>query len=188
MLTHVCVCVCIGNQESHFPQQIFPGDWGSRCAVITNMICACTKHCCTWLICCTACLCRDSFVCFCCIITRRITERQAGEQVHRCKKRWWVLFWKHRCCLSLCSHTVWFSLDGSRHVVFVSARLPSCIAAVSFSFFCCWHDYFVEERLKATVVHRLPILKSQKQSNYNWLIIFSQPNAPFNTVIWMLLK
>lgn len=34
----------------------------------------------------------------------------------------------------------------------------------------------------------LPVLKSPKQSNYNWLIIFSEPNTPFNTVIWTLLS
>lgn len=32
-------CVCIGNVESHLPEQIFPGDWWSQCAVIMNMIC-----------------------------------------------------------------------------------------------------------------------------------------------------
>lgn len=67
----VCVCmhVCIGNQESHLPQQLFPGEVGSRCTMIRNMICACAERCCTWLICCTACLCGDSFVWFCCVVT-----------------------------------------------------------------------------------------------------------------------
>lgn len=140
-----CACVCIGNQESHLPQQIFPGDWWSQCAVITNMICACTEHCCTWLICCTTCLCRDSFVCFCCIITCWIAERQAGEQVHRCRKRWW----KHRCCFSLCSlltHLACCFLwtESACYVYFV--RRASCITAMS----CCWHGYFYrEERLEA---------------------------------------
>ena len=58
----VCVCVCIGNQESHLPQQIFPGDRWSQCTVITNMICACTELCCTWLICCATCL-RVGLIC-----------------------------------------------------------------------------------------------------------------------------
>ena len=58
----VYVCVCIGNQESHLPQQIFPGDRWSQCTVITNMICACTELCCTWLICCATCL-RVGLIC-----------------------------------------------------------------------------------------------------------------------------
>lgn len=85
----VCVCmhVCIGNQESHLPQQIFPGDGGSQCTMIRNMICACTEHCCTWLICCTTCLCGDSFVCFCCIVRCWIVEASWGASAPMQDKR-----------------------------------------------------------------------------------------------------
>lgn len=31
-------------------------------------------------------------------------------------------------------------------------------------------------------------LNTEKQNNYNWLIMFSEPNTPFNTVIWTLQK
>lgn len=46
--------------------------------MITDMICACTEHCYTRLICCTACSCRDSFVCFFCIVRCQIVHEQAG--------------------------------------------------------------------------------------------------------------
>lgn len=94
-------CVCIGNQESHLPQQISPGDCWSRCAVITSMICTCRRHRCTWLICCATSLCRDSFVCFCCVMTRWIVARseQGSEFTDAGGDDG---FWKHRCCFSPC--------------------------------------------------------------------------------------
>lgn len=138
----VCVCarVCVGNQESHLPQQIFPGDWWSRCTVITNMICSCSEHCCTWLICCTTCLCRDSFVCFCCIITRCTAERQAGEQVHRCRKRY-DGFWKAQVLpltlLPTRSFGTWFSLDRERTLCLFPETTNVCCCHVLLY---CWHD------------------------------------------------
>ncbi len=134
----VCACVCIGNQEYHLPQQIFPSGRWSLCTMITDMICACTEHCCTWLICCTTCLYRDSFVCFCRIITRWVAGRQAGEQVHWCRKRWW--FFKAQVLsltpLTSCSFGMHFLLDGGCMLcLFRETTILHCCHVLSISVF-----------------------------------------------------
>lgn len=155
---YVCVwgggaCVCIGNQESHLLQQIFPGDWWSRCAVITNMICACSEHWCTWLICCTTCLCGDSFVCFC-----RIIPPDSGEASRRARalKQEEMMFFfffflkaqvQSLTLLTTRSFGTWFSLDtGCTLCLFYKTTwlaLPLCRPASAFCY-CCWHDCFIK--------------------------------------------
>lgn len=170
--------VCIGNRESHLPQQLFPGEVGSQCTMIRNMICACAERCCTWLICCTTCLCEDSFVWFCCIVRCWIVEASWGASAPMQDRRMvfesaGALFAHHS--LTYCS-------------TFNSMKIPFWhFSHVTF----CLRSYFMKRKLQKNIescIYCLPILKSQRQSNYNWLIIFPEPNTPFNTVIWKLLK
>lgn len=155
---------------------------GGWCTVITNMICACTEHCCTWLICCTTCLCRDSFVCFFCTV--RCWIAKLGSKWTDAERDGGCCFFKAQV-LSLTSHTT-----HSFFFFFLDIGRATTISHFSHVFLFCWHGGREkrEKKISESCIYWLPVLKWQRQSNYNWLIIFSEPNTPFNTVIWMLRK